>query len=103
MHQITAYGGLKPAPFQRAVPLSGNQEQENTSQEFLTLLKVSTLQEARKLNSGVLIAANYRQILNASCGTYVYGPVVDSAFAPAPLTSSCCKGLHKGCSGVGRA
>jgi hypothetical protein len=49
------------------------------------------LQEAREQNSSVLIAANYRQILNAPYGTYVYGPVVDSAFAPASLASSAAK------------
>jgi carboxylesterase type B len=89
MHQITAFGGLKPVPFQRAipqspafVPLPSNVEQENTFDQFLSLLNVSTLQEARELPSSELIAANNKQIFHAPYANYIYGPAVDHAFTP---------------------
>jgi len=89
MHQITAFGGRKPVPFQRAipqspalVPLPSNQQQENMLQQFLSLLNVSTLQEARGLPSSTLIAVNNKQILHAPYANYIYGPAVDGAFTP---------------------
>lgn len=91
MHQITAYGGLLPVPFEQAVPQSpgwlpipSNDRQENITLAYLALLNVSTIQEARQLPSAALIAANTAQIgLQASYGSYVYGPVVDGIFVPA--------------------
>ena len=89
MHQITAFGGHKPVPFQRAIsqspgyiPLPGPQEQETTFQQFLGLLNVSTLAEARQLPSEAVILANYQHISAAPYGTYIYGPVVDDLFVP---------------------
>jgi hypothetical protein len=51
-------------------------------QQFLSLLNVSTLQEARGLPSSTLIAVNNKQILHAPYANYIYGPVVDGAFTP---------------------
>ena len=90
-HQITAFGGLDgPAPFQQAVLQSpawqnnpSNYQQELTAQKFLTLLNVSTIEEARKLPSNALIAANSVQVGGSSYGQFSYGPVVDGLFAPA--------------------
>ncbi|RFU82192.1 acetylcholinesterase [Trichoderma arundinaceum] len=89
MHQITAYGGLKPVPFRRAIPQSagivpvpGNREQEQTFHEFLSLLNVTTLNDARNLPSSALLAANMEQIASAPYGAFVYGPTVDGTFAP---------------------
>lgn len=89
---LKAYGGREgPPPFQRAilqsggfVPVVSDAEQESTFQQFLSLLNVTTLQEARRLPSSDLIAANYAQISsNNVVGTTTYGPVVDGSFVPA--------------------
>lgn len=90
MYQITAYGGAVPAPFQQAIPQSpgftpipSNFYQEEIFQEFLTVLGVETIEEARRLPSSTLIAANAAQIgLRSPYGSYTYGPVVDGSFAP---------------------
>jgi carboxylesterase type B len=90
MHQITAYGGQKPVPFQQAIPQSpgwfpvpSNYVQENTTQNFLALLNVSTIEKARQLPSETVIAVNALQIASAPYGSYLYGPVVDGIFVPA--------------------
>lgn len=91
MHQITAFGGLKgPAPFQQAIlqspafqNVASNLQQETTFDAFLSLLNVSTLEEARQLPSSALIKANVIQVANSSYGEYTFGPVVDGLFAPA--------------------
>ena len=91
MHQITAFGGLKgPVPFQQAILQSpafqnfvSNLQQETTFDVFLSLLNVSTLEEARQLPSSALIKANIIQVANSSYGYSTFGPVVDGFFAPA--------------------
>lgn len=92
MHQITAYGGnAGPSPFQQAilqspgwVPVTGNMQQEQTLQQFLGILNVSTIEEARQMPTEKLIAANaYQVATQATFGTFVYGPVVDGSFVPA--------------------
>lgn len=91
MHQITAFGNLNgPAPFQQAVLQSpgfqnivSTLQQEQTFETFLSLLNVSTIEEARRLPSSALIEANLIQVANSSYGLFTYGPVVDGLFAPA--------------------
>ncbi|KAG9855447.1 carboxylesterase family protein-like protein, partial [Aureobasidium melanogenum] len=92
LHQITAYGGNKgPAPFAGAVvqspgffPLVSPSREEAIFTDFLNLLNVSTLAEARKLPSSAIIAANARQVLTTTpYGQTLYGPVVDGDFVPA--------------------
>ncbi|CDM37692.1 hypothetical protein DTO013E5_6235 [Penicillium roqueforti] len=92
LHQITAYGGTRgAAPFQQAimqspgwVPVIGEEEQEATLQQFLGILNVSTVEQARKLPSAKLIAANAYQVATKSqWGQFTYGPVVDGSFVPA--------------------
>ncbi|KAJ5220529.1 hypothetical protein N7468_009733 [Penicillium chermesinum] len=92
MHQVTAYGGNKgPSPFQQAiiqspgwVPVVSEAQQEKTLQQFLGILNVSTIEEARQLSSAKLIAANaYQVATKAQFGDFVYGPVVDGTFVPA--------------------
>lgn len=90
VHQITAYGGQRGAPFQRAIPQSPGylQEwsygvQENTTQSFLSLLNVSTIQAARQLSSDAVIKANTQQVAGSHYGGFTYGPVVDGIFVPA--------------------
>ncbi|KAG9961871.1 carboxylesterase family protein-like protein, partial [Aureobasidium melanogenum] len=91
MHQITAFGGLKgPAPFAGAVPQSPGffpvtspSTEEGIFNDFLALLNVSTLAEARQLPSSAIIAANAKQVYSAAYGQFVYGPSVDGDFVPA--------------------
>lgn len=92
MHQITAYGGSQgPAPFQQAIlqspgwlPTTSNYVQEQTFNRFLNLTNTTSLAELRNAPSDVLIKANALQVfLDASYGTFIYGPVVDGDFAPA--------------------
>lgn len=91
MHQVTAYGGNRgPAPFQQAIlqspgwfPLPAENQQEATLQQFLDLLNVSSVEQARQLPSEKLIAANaYQVATKSSYGQYTYGPVVDGTFVP---------------------
>ncbi|KAJ6016159.1 hypothetical protein N7540_010750 [Penicillium herquei] len=91
MHQITAYGGQNgTSPFQQAivqspgwVPTPDDKQPEQALQEFLKLLNVSTIAEARKLPSNKLIAANAYQIATTPYwGEFVYTPVVDGTFVP---------------------
>ena len=91
MHQIVAFGGLAgPAPFQQAVIQSGafqnivsNLQEETIAQTFLTLLNVSTIEEARQLPSEALITANIIQVAKSYYSEFTFGPVVDGLFAPA--------------------
>lgn len=89
---LKAYGGANgPPPFERAIlqsaafePAVSNFQQEATFQQFLSLLNVTTLSEARGLPSSALIAANYAQITSDTViGSTLYGPVVDGSFLPA--------------------
>ncbi len=90
VHQITAYGGQKGVPFQRAIPQSpgylpipSNYVQENSTQNFLALLNVSTIQEARNLSTVALMIANAQQVGASRYGGFTFGPVVDGIFVPA--------------------
>ena len=91
IHHITAYGGLKgPAPFAQAIPQSpawlnmpGIAQQEDIFQSFLAQLNVTSIQEARKLPSDVLIQANADIVAASPYGRYTFGPGVDGSFVPA--------------------
>lgn len=91
MHQITAFGGQQPAPFQQAIaqspgwlPSPSQFVQENVFQAFLKLLNVTTLAQARALPSSAVVTANALQIFTSRpYGTFTYGPVVDGVFATA--------------------
>lgn len=91
MHQVTAYGGTRgPAPFQQAIlqspgwyPVPSEEQQEATLQEFLGIVDANTVDEARKLPSEKLIAANSYQVATTQLySTFTYGPVVDGTFVP---------------------
>ena len=91
MHQLTAFGGLHGAvPFQQAIIQSpglfdvpSSFQQQQIFEKFLSLLKVKTIAEARKLPASSLIAANSIQIGQSDYGTYTYGIVHDGRFVPA--------------------
>ncbi|KAL8762241.1 MAG: hypothetical protein Q9184_001722 [Pyrenodesmia sp. 2 TL-2023] len=90
MHQITAFDGLPgKAPFNAAVIQSpgfqdvpGKLLQEQSFDELLSLLNVSTLQEARQLPSSALVEVNLQQVAASPYSLFTYGPVVDGLFAP---------------------
>ena len=91
MHLITAFGGLSgPAPFQQALlqspefqVLPGSLQQEQVFNDFLSLLSVNTIEEARQLPSSALIAASRNQVQNSAYSFVTYGPVVDGLITPA--------------------
>lgn len=84
-----ADAGRSSRPFARAFtqspgynPISSNFQAENTTQDFLSRLNVSTIDEARKVPTADIIQANMDQIFAAPVA-YVYGPVVDGSLIPA--------------------
>ncbi|KAK3677426.1 hypothetical protein LTR78_002964 [Recurvomyces mirabilis] len=91
MHQITAYGGNNGSvPFAQAVPQSpgwqpfvSNNQQESIFNSYLSLLNVSTIEQARQLPSSALITANIIQVGLSQYGSFTYGPTVDGDFVPA--------------------
>ncbi|KAF8847664.1 carboxylesterase family protein-like protein [Acephala macrosclerotiorum] len=89
LHQITAYGGAAPLPFQRAVtqspayyPFKSNAQQDSYFHGYLSLLNVTTLAQARNLSSSSLIAANIAQSTASEYGEFIFGPCVDGIFVP---------------------
>ncbi|KAE8411299.1 Alpha/Beta hydrolase protein [Aspergillus pseudocaelatus] len=88
LHRLTAYKGLQgPSLFQQAIlqspawePNYDTDKQEWTFRQYLKLLNVSTIEEARQLSSEKLIAANAHQVSIFLYGTFTYGPVVDGVF-----------------------
>ena len=90
MHQITAYGGKDPVPFQQALaqspgffPVVSLQEQEQTLNDFLAYANVTSIDEARSLPSSALVRANLEHVGASPYGRYTYGPAVDGNFVPA--------------------
>jgi carboxylesterase type B len=89
--QLTAYGGEKPLPFHQAIIQSPGMSinanattQDATASQFFELLNVTTLDEARALDSEAIIQANLMQITTAPYGSGLYGPVIDGDFITAP-------------------
>jgi len=84
--QITAFGDTQgSAPFQQAIIQSpawvediSVSQQEDLFKAFLFILNVSTIQEARQLDSTVLIDANAELVGNSPYGTFVVDPVSNS-------------------------
>ncbi|MCJ1344838.1 hypothetical protein MMC31_003041 [Peltigera leucophlebia] len=93
IHQLTAFGGLHgPVPFQQAIiqspglpEVASSFKQQETFNTFLSLLKVNTIGEARKLPASSLINANRLQIFQSDYGDFRYGVVLDGRFVPAPV------------------
>lgn len=91
VHHLTAFGGQGDAlPFTQAVTQSpafsvnSNSDTQNQRfQDFLNLLGVSCLDEARTLPSEQLIMANQNQVFNSSYGGSPFGVVVDGTYVPA--------------------
>ncbi|RDW61637.1 hypothetical protein BP5796_11529 [Coleophoma crateriformis] len=88
LHQITAYGGVE-APFHQAIMQSpafiprALKNQTNTAFEaFLAAANVTTLAEARLLDSKVLQKANKLVQATAFYGSFNFGPSPDGTFVP---------------------
>ncbi|KAL6250518.1 hypothetical protein RBB50_002820 [Rhinocladiella similis] len=89
VHQITAYGGQKGVSFQRAIsqspgydPVRSSFYMENITNNYLSILGVDSLEEARQKSSDEVILANTIQIGGSYYGTFTYGPMVDGIFVP---------------------
>jgi cholinesterase len=90
MHQITAYGGVAGrSPFQQAIlqspgfePFPGHWEQDQLLQRFLSMLNVSTIEEARQVPFEALYAANIAIVAASPYGTFTFAPAVDGSFSP---------------------
>lgn len=94
---MAAHGGkLGPAPFKNAIPQSPAfiptfAQPEDAYSQFLSLLNVTSLAEARKLPSSAIIAANEAQIaLYAPKINYIFGPVIEGpgGYISSPVASS---------------
>lgn len=90
MHQITAYGGLKAAPFQQAImqspgflPQASNRQLEDQYNNFLSIANVSNVDQLRNLSTEALQAANAVAVWQSGWGTFNFGPAVDGFFVPA--------------------
>lgn len=80
MHQITAYGGAYPVPFQQAIlqspgfrPVPGVEEASSLLGRFLDTLKVTTVQEARSLPEMSLRNANALLVGGSTYGQFTFG------------------------------
>lgn len=91
MFHLLAQGGKHPVPFKRAIvqsiPLTVSvdpAQQESNFQKFLKILNVKSLEEARRLPSSALIAANAQQIGAEVYDEFAFGPAVDDVYIPGP-------------------
>lgn len=79
-HQITAYGGKKPIPFQQAIvqspgyqPEPSAEIQNNVYTKFLAAANISDLEEARALSTEQLQFANYKVVYESTpYGTFTF-------------------------------
>ncbi|KAF9761951.1 hypothetical protein IL306_003615, partial [Fusarium sp. DS 682] len=83
-------GGQEPKLFHQAIAQSPAQypttgDPEDVLEEFLSFLKVESLNEVRKLDSAAVIAGNSAQIEAFPPTNYKYAPVVDNEYVTGPL------------------
>jgi cholinesterase len=88
LHQITAYGGQK-APFQQGVlqspafiPRPLKNQSDTAFADFLAAANVSSLEEARLLDTSVLQQANKIVQAMSFYGSFMFGPTPDGDFVP---------------------
>ncbi|KGO43537.1 Carboxylesterase, type B [Penicillium expansum] len=88
--QLTAYGRAIRPPFAQIIAQSPAWEpgtktpaiEDDLLDSFLTLLNVSSLEEARRLPSQALLDANYELVASRPYGSGVFGPAIDGSFVP---------------------
>ncbi|KAB8336748.1 hypothetical protein FH972_021057 [Carpinus fangiana] len=88
-HQLTAFGGRKPVPFQQAIiqspawqVITSKHAMDRTFKDFLRYAGASNLDELRTLPESTLIRANVAQIWHATYGSAVYSPTAGDEFVP---------------------
>ncbi|KAF4627564.1 hypothetical protein G7Y89_g10586 [Cudoniella acicularis] len=85
--QTTAFGGSKgPVPFKQVIAQSPNtlldltaENQDKNYEKFLSLLNVTSLEQAKSLPSSALIMANYLLLAGSPIGDFPMGPVSSSS------------------------
>ena len=89
MHQITAFGGEKGAPFHQALPQSPawNPQLNQTALEeqyelFLRMSNCDSFECIQKANVSTLRVANAMSVATAKYGSGLFGPAVDGNFVP---------------------
>ncbi|KAL6862244.1 alpha/beta-hydrolase [Trichoderma novae-zelandiae] len=99
MYHLLAHEGKRAVPFKRAIvqsiPLTtliDPAQQERNFQTFLSILNVTSLDEARRLPSSALIAANIQQIGAAPYNDFAFNPSVDNDYISGPPAPSLLKG-----------
>ncbi|KAJ5375148.1 Carboxylesterase type B [Penicillium concentricum] len=88
--QLTAYGRAIRPPFAQIIAQSPAWEpgtktpaiEDDLLDTFLTLLNVSSLEEARRLPSQALLDANYELVASRPYASGVLGPAIDGDFVP---------------------
>jgi len=63
--------------------VASSNQQEQTFQNYIRLLNVSSIEEARNVSTAKLQLANAITVGLANYGGFTYGPVVDGDFTPA--------------------
>ncbi|KAI3325707.1 carboxylesterase [Xylariaceae sp. AK1471] len=92
VHQITAYGGAKPIPFQAAIvqspafqfniDVASNYRSTFAAASGLTGTAIANVAALRKLNSSVLATVNQAVVYNQITGEFGFGPAPDGTFVP---------------------
>lgn len=65
------------------LPVVSNNQEETIWKNYLALLNVSTIDEARNVSFEQAQMANVLQVGSSAYGSFVYGPAVDGDFVPA--------------------
>lgn len=98
---MLAYGGEKPISFQKAIPQSPGFVAtgdpialEEATQAFFALLNVSSLEEARQVDTATIVAVNAQQVGMAPYTTAIWNVVVDGDFLPAQPALLLAEGRH---------
>jgi carboxylesterase type B len=97
MHHLTAFGGIKKAPFGQAIiqspafaPYTGQDIQDKNFQlilkwaSILNDSEVTTLHQLRKVPFDVLLKVNQLSTTPAFWGTMTWAPAVDGVYVPKP-------------------
>jgi carboxylesterase type B len=98
--QLTAYGGGGPKLFSQVITqspagLTTSNNHTDSYTGFLSFLNVSSLEEARGVDTSAIVQANSAQIMAAPTTNYIWGPVVDGGFIPEPFAQMLKEGKFK--------
>lgn len=92
VHQITAYAGAEPAPFQQAIimspafqvnlDLATGYELTMTTASSVTGETITTVAQLKELTTAQLSTTNQDVVYGAGYGNFNYGPAPDGTFVP---------------------